>query len=144
MAQAPYCDDLNAMLDVARTEAERMLPPLHDAEIVKTARSAWGYSLRGDNWFGVGKRVVSHFDEIDGLMQQEPDAYLLLQYLRRKHGAHAEFYLPNDMRERMPGGGWALKRMQKARSQLIARHLVIEVHPASSFHGPAVYRWTEG
>ena len=43
MAQARFCDDFDALLDVARTANASYMPPLSDAEVVKIARSAWGY-----------------------------------------------------------------------------------------------------
>ncbi|KEP68025.1 hypothetical protein DL1_16585 [Thioclava dalianensis] len=141
MAQARHCDDFEAMLDVAFTEAEAMFPPLPEGEVVKVARSAWSYTERGENWFGSGKRVASHFDEIDGLMMDAPDAYILLTYLRRHYGSFTTFTAPNDMGERF---GWTPKRMARARGVLIAQGLIEELHPASSYHGAAVYGWAKG
>lgn len=141
MAQAKHCDDLDALLDVAYSEAEAMHPPVTEAEIEKTAQSAWGYTQRGENWFGEGKRVPVHFDEVDDLMQSAPDAFMLLMYLRRHHGAHVRFHVANDMGERMPGG-WTRKRMSAARGELKERGLIQKIHPASSFYGPAVYELT--
>jgi hypothetical protein len=41
MRQAHHCDDFDALLDVAHTFNENCLPPLEEAEVVKTAKSAW-------------------------------------------------------------------------------------------------------
>lgn len=143
MAQARHCDDFEALLDVARTEAEAMIPPLPDAEIVKVAQSAWGYTERGENWFGAGRRVVASHDEVDGLMMAHPDAFILLTWLRRHHGGHTDFHVANDMCERMPGG-WTRKRMAAARAALEQCGQIETVQPPSSFHGPAVYRLGKG
>jgi hypothetical protein len=74
MEQARHCDDLGALLDVARTRNAGFVPPLGEDEVIKTACSAWGYTDRGDNWFGRGRRVVTTHEEIDGLLRQHPDA----------------------------------------------------------------------
>lgn len=143
MAQARFCDDLNALLDCAQTANANLAPPLPDAEVVKIVRSAWGYESRGANWFGAGQRVVTTHAEVDGLMLASPDAFLLLMLARRRHWGR-EFVLANAMAEQMPGGGWSRKRFAAARRDLV-RHGAIEmVSPASRQLGPAIYRFKGG
>ena len=45
--QALYCDTLGDLVDVAKTFNANCVPPLSDAEVVKTARSAWKWTLGG-------------------------------------------------------------------------------------------------
>src|SRR3546814_2136353 len=59
MRAAPHCDDLDALLDVARTFAEdALMVPLSEAEVVKTARSAWDYEVTDRNLFGRGAALI--------------------------------------------------------------------------------------
>jgi Primase C terminal 1 (PriCT-1)/Bifunctional DNA primase/polymerase, N-terminal len=59
MKAARSCDDLDQLLDFARTRNAEYSPPLPDNEVVKVAQSAWGYEERGENWIGRGGRIVS-------------------------------------------------------------------------------------
>lgn len=86
MIQAPHCDDFDALLDVACTFAsDQFADVMTDAEIIKTARSAWGYQERGENWMA-GGRQRAQLDVFD----QRPEAYLILSKLRWAHSARAE------------------------------------------------------
>jgi hypothetical protein len=143
MQQAWYCDDLSAMLDVAQTENTSFMPPLADNEVVEVAKSAWKYHEDGRNWFGIGKRIISTHDEVDGLMHDNPDAFILLTILRRHHWAR-DFVVANQMADRMPGGGWPRKRLAAARQHLEAAGFIKLMRPASVRNGPAVYRFEGG
>ena len=143
MAQARFCDDFDALLDIACTANASFMPPLSDAEVVKVARSAWGYADRGENWFGAGQRVVTTHAEVDGLMQKQPDAFLLLTLARRHHWGR-EFVLANAMAKRMPGDGWSRKRLAAARRYLEEHGEIEMVSPACRQLGPAIYRFKGG
>ena len=83
MRQLAIADaDIDAIVAAARIRNANYKPPLPDAEVVATASSAWGYTTSGRNWFGNG-HVVASRDEVDGLMDESPDAFLLLTKLRR-------------------------------------------------------------
>jgi Primase C terminal 1 (PriCT-1)/Bifunctional DNA primase/polymerase, N-terminal len=45
--QAQYCDSRDDLMDVARAFNDSCEPPLLDAEVVKTAESAWKHTLGG-------------------------------------------------------------------------------------------------
>jgi hypothetical protein len=49
MRAAHHCDNFNAFLDVACTQNTKFLTPLADDEVVKVAKSAWGYTERDEN-----------------------------------------------------------------------------------------------
>lgn len=139
MEQAHHCDDFDALPDVARTSNAGFAPPLAEAEVLKTATSAWGYTARGENRIGRSACVVTTHDEIDGLMQLNPDAYLLLLYLRRRHSGR-EFVLANAMAPLMPGDGWTEKRLARARRDLEASGKIELLRAAGKYRGPPLYR----
>jgi hypothetical protein len=141
MYHARYCDLLDDLIDVARTYNEEILqPPLNDAEVLKVARSAWEYEERGQNWVGHGRIVAIGHNEIDGLLDENPDAFILLTKLRRHHWNH-DFVVANKMSDIMPGGRWTIKRFASARRELEQRGYLKQVRPASRKNGPALYRW---
>lgn len=144
LAAAHHCDDLDALLDVARTENDNFAPPLSESEVVKTAKSAWSYEQRGMNFVGSGA-VMSNHAEIDSLLQRDPDAYVLLTLLRRWNGGEreGEFYVANAMHETMPGGGWRRQRFCAARAALETAGKIICIRPATPTT-PARYRWPYG
>jgi hypothetical protein len=138
MAAAPGCDDLDQLIDVARTFNECFKPPLEtDAEVVKTAKSAWGYEARGQNWLGRGGYMVAVDHRlVDKLMDDRPDALLLLVKLRRHHWGR-DFCIANAMAKSF---GWKPARLAAARRRLLALGEIELVQPSGG-HRPAVYRW---
>jgi hypothetical protein len=139
MEQARHCDDLDALLDVARSANADFDPPLPDDEVVKLARSAWSITERGENRFGDGRHVLITHDEVDRLLSADPDAFLLLSVLRRHHWAR-DFVLANAMARQMPGGGWTEKRLARARRSLEAAGKIQLLRSAGKHRGPALYR----
>ena len=61
------------------------LPPLQEGEVVKVARSAWGYTERGQNFIGRPATFGSPSDVVDELLAIDPDAYILFSLLLRHH-----------------------------------------------------------
>jgi hypothetical protein len=133
------CDDLDGLLDAARSQNENFMPPLADGEVVKVARSAWSYEQSGCNFSGGAVVSMPHAD-IDGLLMASPDAFVLLTILRRHHWARP-FVAANEMADTMPGGAWTRKRFAAARTVLEASQKIRMVRPASRTNGPALYRW---
>lgn len=98
MREAHHCDDLDALLDVARTYNEDALrPPLSDDEVVKTVSSAWEYTVTGQNRFGQ-TGSWSPTEEVNRLVTTDQDAFCLLSYLRAHNGPKREFMIANDLR----------------------------------------------
>lgn len=63
-----------------------MVPPLGDAEVAKTAKSAWGYTERGLNWSAAGISLVAlPRTAVEELASENPDAFALLAILRSLH-----------------------------------------------------------
>jgi Bifunctional DNA primase/polymerase, N-terminal len=144
MRAAHHCDDFDNLLDVARTFASMkcevsISDPMTDAEVFKTAKWVWQKTEAGENWFGRGGRVVFHHDDIDGLMAEHPDAFLLEAMLRRHHW-NRDFVIANAMAESMPSGGWDRKRFANARRVLTQRGR-IEVVRYPRQQSPGIYRW---
>ena len=115
MRNARSCDDLNALLDVARTRNAEFSQPLPDCEVMKTAKSAWGYTERDENWFGSGRRVAFPHTTVDRLAAQDPYAYALLSVLKRYHGGRDQFALAKEMANKL---GWSLPAFKTARKRL--------------------------
>ena len=138
LRHAPFVDDLDFLVDVTRTRNMDCMPPLGDAEVLKIAASAWKYQQEGRNLVGRGHAVVMPHGLIDGLMNESPDAFLLLMLLKRHHWG-CEFVVANALAPSMPGGGWTLRRLQKARKKLIHQGYIKLVRRAG-YRSPPVYR----
>jgi Bifunctional DNA primase/polymerase, N-terminal/Primase C terminal 1 (PriCT-1) len=140
MRQAPHCDDLDALLDVARTYAEdRFVPPLSESEIARTAASVWSYERRGLNMFGRGRAVMVGHDLIDQI--RDPDAMFLYLTLCRHHSDRVEFVLANAMAQTM---GWRLSRFRNARDRLVDEGIIICIHAGGRGpNDPPRYRWAK-
>lgn len=145
MAHAKSCFGLDSLVRFARelntNSHEEQLP---DDEVLMTASSAWNYTEKGENWFGTGAKLVLHFADIDGLMQEDPDAFLLLTRLRREHeGFRDVFLVANAMHESMPGGGWNRKRFTDARKRLEQRGIIRMVAKRGGPGKPAHYEFSK-
>ncbi len=137
---AHHCDDLESLLDVARTRNAEMLSPLDDTEVVNVATKAWGYEKRGQNFVANGRSIVASHAELDHLMSRSPDAWMLLLLLRRHHWDRP-FVVANAMAEKMPGGAWTRQRFAAARATLEREGKIVQIRLAIRGVGPAVYQW---
>ena len=86
LREVRYCDDFNPLLDVARSLNMDCEPSLPDADVVRIAKSVWGYEISGKNWIGRKARASTDRDEILEL-SRDPHAALLLNLLRVSHPA---------------------------------------------------------
>jgi hypothetical protein len=91
LAEAPSCDDVNGLLDVAHTWNSTYVPPLPDAEVDKTGRQAWKYQVEGHNWLGRGAYLQIAERTFDRLLAYDrkrgPDALALYHKLQAKNAA---------------------------------------------------------
>lgn len=144
MVVAKECGEVGELMGKA-VEMNRAMfyEPLPDEEVLRIVASAWAKETSGDNWFGRGGRVVLDAAEVDGLLNSDPDAFLLLTVLRRHHWRR-EFVIANAMAETMPCGGWRRQRFTTARRRLIELGTIEEVRAASPQLGPAVYKFKVG
>ncbi|MER2509212.1 MAG: bifunctional DNA primase/polymerase [Amaricoccus sp.] len=139
MAQTPYCDDADALIDVARTAASAFASPLPDDEVIKAALSAWRCEAEGRNWIARGRQRPAP-TEPDGLMWESPDAFLLWKVLRFYNAGRARFFIANDMAKTMPPKPWKRERLAAARTVLLDHEHVTLVRRASTGRA-AVYAW---
>lgn len=135
MRHAHHCDDLDALLDVARTFNEDCLPPLEEAEVMKAAQSAWGYTERGQNRFGQHGAYFP-IEEVMTMIDDQ-DAFMLLAFLRAHQGPLATFMCANGLTETFR---WDRRRLAAARSRLIELDYIRPVRQAGRGH-PALFRW---
>ena len=140
MRAAHHCDSFNALLDVACTQNAQFLTPLPDDEVVKVAKSAWGYTERDENHFG---RPCVSFDaaEVNELICNDPDLYLLLSYLRANNKPDRQFMATNQGLAKT--FHWRTKRVAAARRRMIAKGHAIQTCTARP-RQPALYRWGKG
>ena len=91
MREAIHCDTFDAVLDVARTRNDECDPVLDDAEVVKVATSAWGYTEKGSNFTGGKGAVILFREEIEDLCKRYPgDPFFFSLRLRLEHSARVE------------------------------------------------------
>ena len=144
MARAVECRSASNLMELAVSlNATMFYEPLPDAEVLRVVASAWAKELAGENWFSRGGRVVVSAAEVDGLLGDDPDAFVLLMILRRYHWGRP-FVIANAMADTMPGGGWHRKRLAAARSTLERLSQIEKLRAASKHHGPALYQFKGG
>ena len=117
---------IEAFAEFARRENAKAAEPMEEDEVIKVAANVLKYRLDGTLWSG-GIVAIDHRD-IDGLMMQNPDAYLLYSFLQRHHWGR-DFPLANELASRMPAGGWSRKRFAAARAALIEAGFLMVVRP---------------
>jgi hypothetical protein len=141
MSRAHDCGSISELMEAAvQRNSAMFFEPLPDQEVLQIVASAWAKELAGENWFGRGSRVVLDAAEIDGLLNSDPDAFVLLTMLRRHHWRR-QFVIANAMADSMPRGGWRRQRFAAARRRLIEIGAIEEIRPPSPQRGPAVYQF---
>jgi len=136
LRDARFCDDPDALLDVARTYNAEFLEPLSDEEVIKVATSAWGYEDRGENRYG-RTGVWFSTEEVNFLIRTDPEKYLLKSFLRANNGPKGTFMITNSLAPRL---NMTRKRLSAARRRLEQSDLEM-VKPATKQTGPALFRW---
>ena len=125
---------------MACTQNAQFLTPLPDDEVVKVAKSAWGYTERDENHFG-RPRVSFDAAEVNELICNDPDLYLLLSYLRANNKPDRQFMATNQGLAKT--FHWRTKRVAAARRRMIAKGHAIQTRTARPKQ-PALYRWGKG
>jgi hypothetical protein len=136
MRAAYHCDDIDALIDVARTRNEECEPPLEEKEVMTVVQSAWRYTQAGTNRFGQRGAWMPAL-EVTCMVQQEPDVLALLAWLRAHEGPDSTFWIANGLAEYF---GWRRHRLAAARSRLIEMGRIVQIqkpHQGSN----ALYRW---
>jgi hypothetical protein len=131
------CDNLAALITVAKTFNERCNPKMEDTEVMTISASAWTMHQEGRNRFGQHGAWIPI--ETIVRMAGDSDALFLYAHLKANEGPWARFMILNTLAEKF---GWTLKRLQAARSLLIQSGYIEQIKPAYS-GSPALYRWDE-
>jgi hypothetical protein len=131
-----YCDDLDALIDAARTWADgKCAEPLPEAEIVRTANSVFKFQ-------GGRKQVMQHIVE-SPLYQKliaDVEVWALYAYLATENGPAAEFMVADGLG---PARGWPRRMVPRARRALLDLGAIKCVRfPRKGI--PALYRWNLG
>jgi len=122
LREVRFCDDFDALLDVASSINAGLDPPLADAEVIKTARSAWKYEETGQNWAGCEARAIITAAEFE-LLKHNLNAYVLWAVLKLNHGARKEPFAvsPKAMSAASVIPGWGPRKYANARNWLVER-----------------------
>ena len=140
LQQAPFVDDLEALMDVMRTRNMDCIRPMDDEELVKAAESAWKYEQEGRNLVGRGRAFVISHDLYDRIDTENPDAWRLLTRLKRHHWGR-DFALSKPMAASM---NWDLRRWKKARDFLVRFGIIACLHEGGKGPGdPPIYGWAD-
>jgi hypothetical protein len=136
LKQVRHCDDFNALLDVAQSTNETFLPPLRDAEVLRTAASVWKKEQDGCNWVG-GSPKVALSKAICIQLVHHPDAFALFCLLKTSHGARIEPFAicSKAMSRNEVIQGWGPKRFDKARRMLVQLGFLRMVHQGGNKRG---------
>lgn len=138
LREARHVDDLNTLIDVGRTINHNFDDPLLNAEVVKTAKSAWNYQITESNWAGRSARAIITADDL-ARFEGNADAFMLLTYLELHHGARKEPFAivskAMDRQEVIPG--WGTKRIANATRRLVNLSLLRQVHHGGRKRGDA-------
>ena len=137
MKHARHCDDLESLLDVARTHNAEFLPPLGDDEVAKTAASAWSYTEKGENHFGQKGAWLSQ-STVKTLVR-DPALFALVGWLKAANGPNAEFLVANGLcaPEHL---GWPIYQLRQARRRAIETGWIVKVRQEAKGQA-ALYRW---
>jgi hypothetical protein len=141
MREVRHCDQFDVLFDVARTFSDNQFEkPITDAELIKTAQSAWGYESKGLNRFGSASTLNITRDTVLSHAARNPDAYALFSILQAQHkGLREKFSLAKGMAESM---GWTLRKFKAARDYLVEARLLICLHPGGRGpKDPPIYRF---
>ena len=149
LRQAPYCDDIEALRDVAFTVNEHDFDePLPSVEVEKTLRSAWQYEIAGHNWVGrTGGMIQISGHELD-ILAPFPDAFVFFAFLRCRHGrSELPFAIsPKAMADAQSVPRWTdHRRYRRARDRLVELDFLERVHEGGSRRGdPHLFRFRRG
>jgi Primase C terminal 1 (PriCT-1) len=136
MRAAHHCDDIDALIDVARTRNEECEPPLEESEVMTVVQSAWNYTAAGKNRLGV-RGAWMPLPEIASMMQ-EPDVLALLLWLRAQQNTDSTFWIANGLAE--SHFGWGRHRLVAARRRLLEEGVIVQIQKPRQ-GSPALYRW---
>ena len=123
LREVKACDTFDALVDRLRWINERSCdPPLPEADVAKTARSAWNYEQEGRNYVGMGQLLITPAATFKALISVPGgcEALALHMLLRSIHKTGAQFAVaPKAMARDQTLPGWSHVRVRKARKILV-------------------------
>jgi Bifunctional DNA primase/polymerase, N-terminal/Primase C terminal 1 (PriCT-1) len=137
MKHAHHCDDLENLLDVARTRNAEFLPPLNADEVANVAASAWSYTEKGENRFGQSGAWLPQ-STVNALVR-DPALFALIGWLKSANGPNAEFLVANGLSE-PKYLGWPIYQLRQARRRAIETGWIVKVR-CEAKGVAALYRW---
>jgi Bifunctional DNA primase/polymerase, N-terminal/Primase C terminal 1 (PriCT-1) len=148
LREVKACDTLDAFVDRLRWINERSCdPPLPDADVVKTACSAWNYEQEGKNYVGRGKFLTTPAATFKALISVPGgcEALALHMLLRSTHKTGTKFAVaPKAMARDRTLPGWSHVRVRKARNILVDGGVLKRVSRGGSGPGdPALFCFAE-
>jgi hypothetical protein len=126
MALANGCSSREELLEEAFLENSKLSSPLDNSEVDKLANSAWGYEETGRNWMSGGAIVAIKHSDVDEIMGEDPDAFLLMTKLIR-------------IVEAMPGGCSKHRGSRPPRTEIALREVSRDLANARA---PSLGRWS--
>ena len=132
------------IFEARRFNEQHLSPPLPDAEVVKTANSAWKYQTVGRNWMGSRGYVHWSVEQAQkcGLHKRGGDAIILMTILQAKHvNREVPFAVAaRAMAEQEVIRGWSEHRTRKALEAAVELRLIQIVRKGGRGQGdPALY-----
>jgi hypothetical protein len=142
MRHARHVENRDELLDVGRTFGDNCIPPMEDAEVIRTVNSAWGYQERGDNWHGRGGTVPMSLPMMSRVSDLgDASASHLFMVLQQYHHDKDEFVVANAMTETL---GWGEDRLREARRKLVEARVLRLVKQGGRWkHDPSWYAWED-
>jgi hypothetical protein len=110
--------------------------PMENKEVNQIVDSVWGMTLDGRNFIGRPGAFMDITD-LDRMIADDPDALLLLMFLRGHQSPRATFMCANGLGRRL---GWGEDRLGRARRRLIERGYIRLIRQAGR-GSPALFRW---
>ncbi|MDF1732964.1 MAG: bifunctional DNA primase/polymerase [Minwuia sp.] len=141
MTEARHCDEVDALIDAARTWAAGMPVPLDTAVVEQKAWSAWNYESAGRNFIGLRRPQVTWRDTAMDDLSDTPEAYFLIELFRRFHRNKPTFAIAPRAMSQAKHPPWHYSRIERARDVLVERGYLEEISPPrQGFRSPGQYR----
>ena len=148
LREVKACDTFEDLVDRLGWINKSCDPPLPEADVLKTANSAWKCEQEGRNYVGRGKLLITPDAMFKALISlpRGVDALALHLLLRSTHNADAQFALsPKAMARDQTLPGWSHVRVRKAKDTLVVGGFLKRVSRGGSGPGdPAQFCFAEG
>jgi hypothetical protein len=129
MREARNCTSEAQMMCAAAEINSMFEPPLPKDEVVRTARSVWGYREKNELWVAGPARVIVTAEDLVAC-QGNSDAFMLHAHLKMNHAARIEPFAISDKAMAQAGviQGWGRARYRAARDALLSMGRLTQLH----------------